>query len=151
MTTCSGVCAMSCVGRHAQAGYAYYVCRGKNTAIHTNHAQGCPSHLIPAKQLDMLVWQDLCEVLTHPESIAKAFQQGQSGAWLPQELQARRENLRKGQEALQKQLDRLTEAYLGELIPLAEYQRRRKDLEQRQKGLTEQEQQLTHQVDRQKE
>ena len=146
-----GVCALSCVGRHVQEGYAYYVCRGKNTAIHTHRAQRCQSRLIPAKQLDTLVWQDLCEVLTHPESIAKAFQQGQSGAWLPQELQARRENLRKGQVALQKQLDRLTEAYLGEVIPLAEYQRRRKDLEQRQKGLTEQELQLTHQVDRQKE
>jgi site-specific DNA recombinase len=53
--------------------------------------------------------------------------------------------------AFQNQIDRLTEAYLGEVIPLAEYQRRRKELEQRQKGLIEQEQQLLHQVDRQKE
>jgi site-specific DNA recombinase len=146
-----GICAMSCTGRHAQEGYAYYMCRGKNTAIHTLRAQRCQSRFIPAKQVDMLVWQDICEVLTHPEIIVAAFQRGQNGAWLPQELQARRENLRKGQAALQNQLDRLTEAYLGEVIPLAEYQRRRKELEQRQQGLLDQEQQMTRQVDRQKE
>jgi len=48
-------------------------------------------------------------------------------------------------------MGRLTEVYLSEVIPLAEYQRRRKYLEQHQKGLSEQEQQLTRQVDRQKE
>jgi site-specific DNA recombinase len=146
-----GVCSMSCVGRHAQEGYAYYVCRGKDTAINTHCAQRCQSRFIPAKQLDTMVWQDMCDVLTHPEMIIEAFRRGQNGAWLPQELQARRENLRKGQTALQNQLDRLTDAYLSEVIPLAEYQRRRKELEQRQQGLVDQEQQLTHQVDRQKE
>jgi site-specific DNA recombinase len=39
-------------------------------------------------------------------------------------------------------LERLTEAYLGEIIPLAEYQRRRKDLEQREEALASQERQL---------
>lgn len=34
------------------------------------------------------------------------------------------------------------EAYLGEVIPLAEYQRRRKDLEQRDEALAAQESQL---------
>jgi len=39
-------------------------------------------------------------------------------------------------------LERLTEAYLGEVIPLAEYHRRRKDLEQRDGSLVAQERQL---------
>jgi hypothetical protein len=38
--------------------------------------------------------------------------------------------------------DRLTEAYLGEAIPLAEYQRRRQNLEQRDEALPAQERQL---------
>src|SRR5215218_6221560 len=46
------------------------------------------------------------------------------GRWLAQELTARQENLRRGRDALGRQLERLTEAYLGEVIPLAEYQRR---------------------------
>ena len=146
-----GVCLLSCTGRYAKPNYAYYVCRGKNTAVHTHRAQRCQSRLIPAEQLDKLVWQDICEVLNHPEIVLEAFQRGQSGAWLPQELQARRENLHKGQTALQKQLDRLTEAYLNGVIPLPEYQRRRSEVEHHQQGLLEQEQQLSQQVDRQKE
>jgi site-specific DNA recombinase len=69
-----------------------------------------------------------------------------SGQWLPQELQARRENLRNGQQQHQKQLDRLTEAYLGGVMPLPEYQRRRGGLEQRLGALTQQSEQLREQA-----
>ena len=44
--------------------------------------------------------------------------------------------------------DRLTEAYLNGIIPLAEYQRRRTDLEKKRQGLEDLEKQLDHQVDR---
>ena len=55
------------------------------------------------------------------------------------ELQTRKETVRQAQTALANQLDRLTEAYLMEVIPLAEYQRRRRDLEQKQQALAAQE------------
>jgi site-specific DNA recombinase len=70
------------------------------------------------------------------------------GHWLPQDLQARKETLRRAQAGLAHQLDRLTEAYLREGIPLAEYQRRRLELEQKQQALIAQEKQLERQVDR---
>jgi site-specific DNA recombinase len=57
-------------------------------------------------------------------------------------LKARQENLRQGRSALGRQLERLTEAYFGEVIPLAVYQRRREDLEQREGALDSQERQL---------
>jgi site-specific DNA recombinase len=41
----------------------------------------------------------------------------------------------------------LTEAYLAEIIPLGEYERRRRDLEQREEALASQEQQLQTQAD----
>jgi len=145
-----GVCNLSCTARQLNPGYTYYVCRGKDNRINSHLDQRCPARFIPTAQLDELVWKDLCEVMMHPEIITTALQRAQGGAWLPQELQARRENLRKGQNALQNQLDRLTEAYLNGVIPLPEYQRRRSELEHRQQGLKEQENQLTHQVDRQK-
>ena len=71
--------------------------------------------------------------------------------WLPQELQARRENLRKGQKTLAHQLDRLTEASLSEVIPLREYKQKRGELEQRKQALQAQEQQLKAQVNQQAE
>jgi site-specific DNA recombinase len=52
---------------------------------------------------------------------------------------------------LVQQLDRLTEAYLANVIPLAEYQRRRHDLEQRIQALDTQAQQLEASADRQAE
>ena len=96
-----GECNLSCTGRQLNPGYDYYVCRGKTDAVYTHLHQRCLARYIPAHQLDELVWNDLCRVLTHPEIIASALKRAQGGAWLPQELQARRENLRHGQIALQ--------------------------------------------------
>jgi len=104
---------------------------------------------IPARQLDDLVWQDLCALLTHPESIAQALERAQGGHWSSQEMQARREVLRKGRVSLEQQRERLTDAYLSGVMPLAEYQRRRGELEQKADGLTQQIQQLVGQTARQ--
>jgi site-specific DNA recombinase len=143
-----GRCAMACQARCVQPHNLYYICTGKARPRRRLPEQHCPSRFAPAKQLDELVWRDLCELLTHPDLIAQALARAHGGQWLPQELQARRENLRKGQQQLQHQLDRLTEAYLSGVIPLPEYQRRRGELEQRLGALTQQSQQLREQVSR---
>ena len=93
----------------------------------------------------------LCEVLSHPDELARALERAHGGHWLPQELQARRENLRKGRTSLSQQLDRLTDAYLHSTIPLPEYDRRRRELEQRDHALAEQEGQLCAQAERHEE
>ena len=120
----------------------YYVCTGKFKEAQNGLEEKCPSRYAPADQLDELVWKDLCEILSHPESITDALQRAHGGQWLPQELKVRQENLRQGRVALERQLERLTEAYLGEVIPLAEYHRRRQDLECRDAALAAQERQL---------
>lgn len=129
-------------GKNNDRKQRYYVCSGKFNKAHTIPEEKCPSRYAPAEQLDEIVWKDLCEVLTHPESITDALRRAHGGGWLPQELKARQENLHQGRSALARQLERLTEAYLGEVIPLAEYQRRREDLEQRDEALASQEKQL---------
>ncbi len=146
-----GLCQASCTARRLQGGYMYYVCAGKAKAIHSRKEEKCPSRFSPAGQLDDLVWQDLCAVVTHPESITQALERAHTGQWLPQELQARREQIRQVRGRLGHQIDRLTEAYLGGVIPLAEDQRRRHDLEQQGQALDNQERVLTAQVDRQQE
>ena len=144
-----GVCQLGCVGRAAhrdQPAYAYYLCRGKAHPILSGRQQTCPARFIPAAQLDDLVWADLCDVLTHPSSLHDALERAQGGHWLPQELQARREQLRRGTHQLGSQVERLSEAYRQGVIPLAEYQRRRQDLEQRQNALARQTEQLETQA-----
>jgi site-specific DNA recombinase len=142
-----GTCKLSCVARTQSAKnieqrYRYYICSGKSKQARSYQQEKCPSRYVPAEQLDELVWKDLCEVLTHPKSITDALERAHGGQWLPQELKARQENLRQGRASLSRQLERLTEAYLGEVIPLAEYQRRRKDIEGRDEALAGQEGQL---------
>jgi site-specific DNA recombinase len=101
------------------------------------------------KQLDAVVWADLCDLLTHPEAIQQALQRAQSGEWLPQELQARREGQRKARVNLAHQIDRLTEAYLERIVTLEEYRRRRRDLQERQEAIEAQMRQLEASIDRQ--
>ena len=143
-----GICHLACTGRNSHPGYAYYTCRGKSHSIVSCRDEKCPSRFIPAEQLDELVWQDVCEVLTHPEMIATALQRAQSGQWLPQELHARRENLRKARVSIEHQLERLTDAYLAQVLELMEYKRRRQELEQRLQAIAEQVRQLEASVGR---
>ena len=127
------------------------MCRGKAPASQSCRDERCPARLIPAGQLDQLVWDDLCQVIAHPTSIADALERAHGGHWLPQELQARRDTLRKGRSHLEHQIDRLSEAYLHDIIPLPEYERRRRELDQKCAALDTQAKQLDAHVDRQAE
>jgi len=84
-----GVCRLACTGRMMHPGYEYYWCNGKRPALPPHLTQKCPARYIPVRQLDELVWQDLCQVLLHPEQLTQALQRVRRGHWLPQELQAR--------------------------------------------------------------
>jgi site-specific DNA recombinase len=146
-----GRCALACTARTLQGRHHYYLCNGKHRNGAARCDPPCPSRYIPSAQLDELVWDDLCALMRDPEQLRAALSRAQGGAWLPQELQARRENLRQGRASLRQQLDRLTDAYLRGVIPLDEYERRRRALEQQEQGLTNQEGQLDGEADRHRE
>jgi site-specific DNA recombinase len=133
-----GHCQLACFGRATAEGLTYYMCRGKSARYYSGQEARCPARLIPSGQLDALVWADLAELLTHPEALTEALQRLQSGHWLPQEWQARRDQTRKGQRHLEHHCERLTQAYLQGIIPLAEYARRRRDLDQQLEAVTHQ-------------
>src|SRR3712207_100351 len=122
-----GRCRMGCTGLHMPTGYDYYVCRTKTRMRFVLPGGRCPARYIPARPLEELVWRDLCEVLSAPEMVAHAMGRARGGRWLPQEMQARRANLRRGRAALVQHVERLTEAYLAGVASLAEYERRRRD------------------------
>ena len=146
-----GRCRLACCGRHTRPGYAYYVCPTKLRSRLLVPGERCPARYVPARALEELVWRDLCEVLAAPEMIARAMARARGGHWLPQELQARRANLRRGRAALGQQVERLTEAYLAGVVPLAEYERRRRDAEARLQALDRQEHDLEHEAGRRSE
>ncbi len=146
-----GLCGLACLARATTHRQRYYSCTGKLPALFSHREQKCASRLSPAQQLDELVWADLCALLTHPEQVAEALARARGGHWLPQEVQARQQGLRRGQASLGQQTERLTDAYLAGVVLLEEYRRRRSELEQRQQQLEEQARQLDAQSDRQQE
>ena len=146
-----GHCRRACAGRHVWRGYDYYVCRTKTQISAQSPGEHCPTRHIPGRPLEELVWRDLCEVLAAPEMVVHAMERARGGHWLPQEMQARRANLRRARAGLHQQIERLTEAYLAGVVPLSEYQRRRRDAEARLLALDGQERELTHDADRQAE
>jgi site-specific DNA recombinase len=144
-----GHCGLACTARAANGRNFYYLCNGKAHSVYSHRATGCPARHIPAGQLDELVWTDPCALMGEPEPLAVAVARAHGGAWLPQELLARRETLRRAQGHLGQQVERLTDAYLRAVIPLDEYERRRRDLEQRMHALAGQEELLRNDAERQ--
>lgn len=74
-----GLCRLACQGRTDADGYAYYLCRGKTAPFLAGLEQRCCSRYIPVAELDALVWQDLCELLLHPELITQALARALGG------------------------------------------------------------------------
>ncbi len=134
-----GACGQGSNARTTWDGRSYYVCRGHHEIV---AEQRCRARHIPAGQLDELVWQDLGEVLTHPEHIKAALQRAHGGEWLPQELKARLGSVEKAIAHAERQDRRLLDAYLGEVLELAEFERKRKELKGRSDALLIQKRQL---------
>src|SRR5919112_1990211 len=134
-----GACGRSSPARTSWDGRSYYVCRGHSEIV---SEQRCRARHAPGARLEELVWEDLCEVLTHPEHAKHALRRAHGGEWLPQELKARLENVGKALAQTERQRERLLEAYLGGVLELAELERKRKELQGRTDALLAQQRQL---------
>jgi site-specific DNA recombinase len=137
-----GACRLGCTGRQTAKGYRYYLCRGRTDALRAAQGQRCTARYIPAAQLDELVWADLCTLLTDPAQLTRALTRAQGGAWLPQELQARQATIGQALGQLDRQQQRLLDAYLAEVVTLPELDRKRQDLDRRRATLIAQQRQL---------
>jgi site-specific DNA recombinase len=137
-----GACRLGCLARQNPAGYQYYLCRGHTDALRAARGQRCTARYIPAGRLDELVWADLCALLTDPAQAARALARARGGAWLPQELQARQQTVARALGQLQRQQQRLLDAYLAGVVGLTELQDKRRDLDRRHATLAAQQRQL---------
>ena len=137
-----GACRLSATGRCVHPGYRYYLCRGRRDALRAAQGARCTARYIPADQLDEVVWQDLCEVLTDPQQMAQALRRARGGDWLPQELQARQQGVQRALSQLDRQQARLLEAYLAGAVELAEFERKRRELAAHRENFGAQQRQL---------
>ncbi|MDQ5811753.1 MAG: recombinase family protein [Actinomycetota bacterium] len=134
-----GACTQGSNARTTWDGRSYYVCRGHGEIV---SEQRCRARHAPGSQLDELVWQDLCEVLIHPEHIKTALRRAHGGEWLPQELKARLLGVQKALAQTESQNRRLLDAYLGGVLELAEFKRKRNELKGRSDALLAHKRQL---------
>jgi site-specific DNA recombinase len=134
-----GACKQGSNARTTWDGRSYYVCRGHNAVVPERR---CRTRHVPASQLDELVWEDLCKVLTYPEHIRNALQRAHGGEWLPQEFKARLKTMGKALGQVERQKRRLLDAYLSGVLELPELERKRKELDGRSNTLLAQKRQL---------
>jgi site-specific DNA recombinase len=144
-----GKCRLACSGRMVHPGYSYYTCRSRKDPFRIARGERCTARYSPSQALDSLVWEDLCKIISTPELITHALERAQSGEWLPQALQSRKETLSKSLKQLERQQERLLEVYLGEVIEREEFQRKRRELRDTQNALHRQLRQLETQVQKQ--
>lgn len=123
-----GACRQGSSARTTWDSHSYYVRRGHHEIV---AEQRCRARHAPAGQRDELVWQDLCEVLTHPEYIKTALRRAHGGEWLPEELKASLVGVEKAIAQAERQDKRLLDAYLGGVVELDEFERKRKELKGR--------------------
>jgi site-specific DNA recombinase len=114
--------------RGKQDEYLYYDCKG-HSPLTCGRVERCPSRSIRAERLDTVVWQELCHLLQHPEMIPRLHQ-----TWAEAKehnlsaLAAQQDQLRQRQQRLERQSQRLLDAYQAEVMSLEELQSRRRTL-----------------------
>jgi site-specific DNA recombinase len=148
---CRLCCFVRARGRAVAPGerqYHYYLCRGKQAAVTSRHEQLCPARFIPAAELDALAWADLCTVLQTPETLAEALQRARTGAWLPETVQQQRASIRTAHQSLERQQERLLDAYVAGVLDLAAFEKRQQGLADRMAELAAREWELLAQGQR---
>src|SRR5262249_3068508 len=101
-------------------------------------------------RLDPLVWDDVCHLLTTPQLITEALRKAHAGELFPDEANDRLRHLQRARQKVDRQSERLVDAFTAEVLALEELKTRRAGLQERLRILTQQErdlhQQHRHQV-----
>ena len=122
--------------------YVYYQCRGADTLIQRHRPEPCRARRIATARLDTLVWADLCQVLTEPAVLDEAVRRAKDG-WLSSDEQtAQHQELGRRQAEVERQIQRLIDAYVAEALTLEELNQRRRKLEERREALRREQRQL---------
>jgi site-specific DNA recombinase len=122
--------------------YLYYECKGRQP-LTCGRLTKCPARRVRAERLDAVVWRSLCQLLRTPSVIPQLHQ-----TWVQAKQQnlatltAQQEQLLQRKQRLERQIQRLLDAYQAEIIPLSELQARRQKLSAEIQRLEQETQQL---------
>lgn len=136
---------------HKRYVYLYYECRG-HSPLTCGRVHTCPSRRVRADRLDTMVWEALCALLRQPTVIPKLHQTWvQAKQHTLSALAAQQTQFQQRQQRLERQSQRLLDAYQTEIIGLSELQSRRQkinaelqQIEQERQQLAQSQQQTVH-------
>ena len=138
------VCGLAGVGR-PEGQHTYYVCNGHQSRVYTGRFQSCSVRSIRTDRLDPLVWDDVCRLLTTPQLITDALRKAHAGELLHDEANDRLRHLEQARQKVERQVERLVDAFTAEVLTLEELKTRRVGLQERIRILTQQERELRQQ------
>jgi site-specific DNA recombinase len=127
--------------------YLYYCCAGKDP-VTVGRVERCLSRRVRADRLDALVWTLVRELLQDPQVILQEYalwqhvQSGQQG-----QFQEQLDRLDVQSRHLERQLQRLIDAYQQEIITLQDLSTRREQITQRLKGFEQERKNVEQQRD----
>src|SRR5438270_1915449 len=120
--------------------YAYYRCKGMDVLVMRGRRKPGRARQIPTDRLDPLVWADVCAVLSEPTVLQDALHRAHAGNLSGDERAAQLRDLHRRMVQLERQIQRLVDAYEAEALTLDELRARRARLEERLAGLRRDEQ-----------
>jgi hypothetical protein len=139
------MCGVTSSGAGGRRRHRYYICHGKDT-LARDRSHPCPQPRTRVEELDAAVWDHVRRLLDDPATLAAQFEEQARQA---EALDAGADAASQKCEALLRRLDReeqrLIDAYQAEAIDLDELKRRREQIQGRRVVLTgqrEQEQRL---------
>lgn len=122
--------------------YLYYECKG-HAPLSVGRAQKCLSRRVRADRLDEVVWQSLDQLLSEPAVIQQLHAEW---AWTKQQdltqLAEREAQLHSRRQRLEKQEQKLLDAYEEDVITLSELKSRRQKLQAERHRLDQESQEL---------
>ncbi len=136
-----------CVSNNGR--YAYYRCLPRAGDGADEHHARCQEQSVPTAALDAAVWADRCQVLSDPAVLAEAVRRAQAGWRNDDARTARRHDLRQRRTTLERQRQRLIDAYAAEAVTLEELQTRVRALAGRLTDLTRDEHQFATSAEQQ--
>ena len=116
-----------------------YLCTQKET-LHTR-PQRCPNRTVQAEIIEALVWASVSELLSDPQLLLAQYQLRQvEGDGTPQQQEQRR--LERRLTALERETQRLLDAYQADALELAELKERRTRIQEEQARVRQRMQEL---------
>jgi site-specific DNA recombinase len=141
LLTC-GRCGRRLVGMWSRAGKGRYSCLARYPR---SAPWSCEGRSVGAAKVETLVWEHVRELLSNSELLRARYEEGQGDPAVEPREEQERERLQRKLMAVEREVQRLIDAYQAEVIELPELQTRRQRAEDHSRVLRERLQEIEQQ------